>query len=297
MRRIIAETPPGQATGELVRQGGTSWSAAILLALVYMALVATMTVAAHPTLFGFVRHNSGTAIAASSGSSQPVSKPTPATQLKFGSWRPTSGTTSRGTKYCAVGAAVENDNMGQNVFVKGYAGRDSITVDLYKDSWNFRSGSEVPVVLDVRTQEGTGLQETLSAYADGRILDVEVPLASAGNFLMDLAASGLRVIFPSGTDVRWILSDAGADDAVGNMLPCLDSISSTGQDARAMIVRTETLNDICRGGSGSDADTQKACRAREEPAEVLTAMGYCYGKDGQSESEYEWHHCGPGSLK
>lgn len=70
------------------------------------------------------------------------------------------------------------------------------------------------------------------------------------------------------------------------------------QDAetQALLADEAILNDRCRGGSGDDTDTWQACGARDYVGYLLSERGYCYGKDGQSGAEMEWHPCTEGSL-
>ncbi len=70
------------------------------------------------------------------------------------------------------------------------------------------------------------------------------------------------------------------------------------QDAetQALLADEAILNSRCRGGSGDDTDTWQACGARDYVGWLLSERGYCYGKDGQSGAEMEWHACTEGSL-
>ena len=70
------------------------------------------------------------------------------------------------------------------------------------------------------------------------------------------------------------------------------------QDAetQALLADEAILNGRCRGGSGDDTDTWQACGARDYVGWLLSERGYCYGKDGQSGAEMEWHPCTEGSL-
>lgn len=55
-------------------------------------------------------------------------------------------------------------------------------------------------------------------------------------------------------------------------------------------------NENCRGGSGDDPKTLKACGVRDTLARQLEAAKWCYGKNGQSGYQYKWHRCGKGSI-
>ncbi|TGQ20027.1 MAG: hypothetical protein E5V67_01905 [Mesorhizobium sp.] len=63
-----------------------------------------------------------------------------------------------------------------------------------------------------------------------------------------------------------------------------------------LIRQWQVANENCRGGSGDDPQTEKACNARDALARRLEAAKWCYGKNGQSGYQYRWHRCGKGSI-
>lgn len=64
-----------------------------------------------------------------------------------------------------------------------------------------------------------------------------------------------------------------------------------------MIERWHEYNGLCRGGVGSEAETWKACEAREHTSLSLDAAGWCYGRDGEYGYQMEWHRCTRGSIR
>lgn len=58
-----------------------------------------------------------------------------------------------------------------------------------------------------------------------------------------------------------------------------------------------SLNSACRGGSGDDPRTQRACAERDRVVSALQRAGYCYGRRGQVGAQMSWHRCGPDSLR
>ena len=56
-------------------------------------------------------------------------------------------------------------------------------------------------------------------------------------------------------------------------------------------------NENCRGGSGDDFSTMKACDRRDAVARDLTALNWCYGRKMQPASKYEWHKCDKHSIR
>lgn len=65
--------------------------------------------------------------------------------------------------------------------------------------------------------------------------------------------------------------------------------------ARA-VKAVQGLEEQCRGGSGDDPSTMKACDARDAATNRMIATGVCWGKDGQYEAEYTYHLCERGSI-
>lgn len=69
------------------------------------------------------------------------------------------------------------------------------------------------------------------------------------------------------------------------------------QSADELIASYRALNSACRGGSGDDPRTQKACAERGRAVTGLQQAGYCYGQRGQVGAQMNWHRCGPDSLR
>lgn len=64
-----------------------------------------------------------------------------------------------------------------------------------------------------------------------------------------------------------------------------------------LIASFRSLNSACRGGSGDDPRTQRACAERDRVASALQQAGYCYGRRGEVGAQMIWHRCGPDSLR
>jgi len=56
-------------------------------------------------------------------------------------------------------------------------------------------------------------------------------------------------------------------------------------------------NSLCRGGSGDDTETLKACDRREAVGRLLDNVGWCYGRHGEYGYQMEWHACGRDSNR
>jgi hypothetical protein len=68
--------------------------------------------------------------------------------------------------------------------------------------------------------------------------------------------------------------------------------------AKASIAQWKALNSQCRGGSGDDPATQRACDQRDALTRQLAETGWCFGrKDDPDAAAYQWHRCTPYSLR
>lgn len=59
----------------------------------------------------------------------------------------------------------------------------------------------------------------------------------------------------------------------------------------SLIQQVESLNSQCRGGSGDNPATIKACEKRDKLVDVLKSKGWCWGHEGQAGFEREWEKC------
>lgn len=58
-----------------------------------------------------------------------------------------------------------------------------------------------------------------------------------------------------------------------------------------LIRREEAANDRCRGGSGDNPATHRACSQRDGLVEQLEKLGWCYGHEGQVMADRKWEPC------
>lgn len=63
------------------------------------------------------------------------------------------------------------------------------------------------------------------------------------------------------------------------------------KDVTLLIAQAETLNDRCRGGSGDDPATEKACGERDVIFRKIKAKNWCWGHDGQVGADRTWERC------
>lgn len=85
--------------------------------------------------------------------------------------------------------------------------------------------------------------------------------------------------------VRWILAWV----LIGISAVAASAVQEPKQSVSQLIEQWEELNENCRGGSGDDPDTMKACDQRTGVSDRLEAMGYCY--NGETTASSEWNRC------
>lgn len=76
------------------------------------------------------------------------------------------------------------------------------------------------------------------------------------------------------------------------------AVRHTSLENNPAVLAWRSLDSKCRGDlAGDDPQSGRVCAQRAQAAKQLAKQGICYGKKGQLEGEYEWHKCGPGSLR
>ncbi|RWX40272.1 hypothetical protein E0H93_32180 [Rhizobium leguminosarum bv. viciae] len=58
-----------------------------------------------------------------------------------------------------------------------------------------------------------------------------------------------------------------------------------------LISQWEHENGTCRGSSGDNPETWKACERREAIGAKLDKVGWCYGRKGEAGYQHQWHAC------
>jgi len=59
----------------------------------------------------------------------------------------------------------------------------------------------------------------------------------------------------------------------------------------------DVLNDKCRGGSGDDPNTMRACEIRDGVITKIKELGWCWGHEGQAGYEKDWEPCPKSEAK
>lgn len=75
------------------------------------------------------------------------------------------------------------------------------------------------------------------------------------------------------------------------VVPLVSQAAEPPKDVASLIAKEEQLNDKCRGGSGDDQATMKACEERDEIFKQIREKNWCWGKNGQFEYQKKWQKC------
>jgi hypothetical protein len=158
---------------------------------------------------------------------------------------------------------------------------------------------------DFKFEVGQGMAGTITGVFRTLVI---VPLPSGDAIvapqseMMDIEADcrsrqyrvqGTTVTDPNG----FYTGDLGAEDFARRVLPgspmetVLRMICATPKPPQDLINQEEALNEKCRGGSGDNPKTLKACDARDALLGQIEAKGWCYGHAGQAGYERDWEQC------
>ena len=107
--------------------------------------------------------------------------------------------------------------------------------------------------------------------------------------LGDMPDSGFTVSYQNGERNTF-----PSDPLVAKLIGSCRSIF--GKTETALINIWYDAEDICRGAY-DDAPTAAACLKRNDLTRKLGRLNMCYGRDGEYGYQYQWHRCGPGSMK
>ena len=80
-------------------------------------------------------------------------------------------------------------------------------------------------------------------------------------------------------------------------MACSGSASAQSPEATQAMRRWDDANGRCRGGSGDNPATMKACDERESLYQAAVRLGWCYGRANEYGYQNRWHRCGPGSIR
>ncbi|MFZ6638529.1 hypothetical protein ACO0LL_02250 [Undibacterium sp. TC4M20W] len=98
---------------------------------------------------------------------------------RYSPWEFFSDKTTAGTPVCGMWSASLDKNNVRNASVKQLANRDQMSLTLFNDRWNFKQGTSIDITIDFMDNQPI----KLPAYADGKILDIDVPKQITHTFL------------------------------------------------------------------------------------------------------------------
>lgn len=97
----------------------------------------------------------------------------------YSAWEFFSNKTSKGTPVCGVFSASTDKTNARNVGVKSLANREVLSVTLFNDRWNYKATNKLPVSVDF----GDNQALRVDGYAEGRVVDIEIPEQHTGSFI------------------------------------------------------------------------------------------------------------------
>lgn len=135
----------------------------------------------------------------------------------FNKWTFDQGRTSKNTPVCSLLTAASSGATAKNMVIKQLAGHDSLSVTLYKDSWNIPQGKSIPIFIDFMDDQPLAID----AYGDGKIVDIALPPEATSVFLGLLADSKtFRIGFKSGSEQPWAASLKGIKPPLKKFVDC-----------------------------------------------------------------------------
>ncbi len=105
--------------------------------------------------------------------------PAPKGSGGYSDWSFFNDKTSKGTAVCGIFTASTDKTNVRNASVKQFANREALSVTLFNDKWSFKENWKMPVVLDFAVNQPL----KLDAYANDKIVDIEIPTQIISTFL------------------------------------------------------------------------------------------------------------------
>lgn len=126
--------------------------------------------------------------------------PVPKSSGGYSDWSFFNDTTSKGTPVCGIFTASTDKTNIRNASVKALANRETLSVTLFNDKWNFRENWRLPVVLDFSDNQPL----KLDAYANDKVVDIEIPTQIISSFLLLMnEGKAIRFKVGSASQVFW----------------------------------------------------------------------------------------------
>lgn len=138
-------------------------------------------------------------------------------RAQINKWAFFKGATPNGTPICGLAATPTKGESVKNVSIKAFGGQNNLSITMFKDSWSIPRGKSISTSIDF--MDGQPL--VISAYGDGKIVDVQMPSDSTVTLLGRLSSSStMRLSFPNGSEPEWRISLAGVKPLLKKFVEC-----------------------------------------------------------------------------
>jgi len=118
-----------------------------------------------------------------------------------------------------------------------------------------------------------------------------VDLPSKGNNIFTTIWKYSKYVVPVLAIALLFLNHTENGNEVIKYLKANHTTNSSSQNVETLIATEIKLDALCRGGSGDDPKTFKACEARQDISKKLNKLGWCYGKNNEASYLWSWHKC------
>lgn len=165
------------------------------------------------------------------------SVPAPKGSDGYSDWSFFNDTTSKGTPICGIFTASTDKTNMRNASVKQLANREVLSVTLFNDKWSFKENWKLPVVLDFADNEPL----KLDAYANDKVVDIEIPAQIISTFLgLMTERKAIRFKVGSGSQVFWSIPLHGMKGSIKQLVECSITLRKTSK-AISITSRKEDL--------------------------------------------------------
>ena len=135
----------------------------------------------------------------------------------YSDWSFFNDTTSKGTPVCGIFTASTDKTNVRNASVKQLANREVLSVTLFNDKWSFKENWKLPVVIDFADNQPL----KLDAYANDKVVDIEIPTQIISNFLLLMTEEkSIRFKVGPGNQVFWSIPLHGMEWPIKQLVEC-----------------------------------------------------------------------------
>lgn len=149
--------------------------------------------------------------------------------------------------------------------------------------------------------QGNRYQAIATVVLDGKNHDVPLNVLVDGKKVAWQSDSGAFAFVAQAmmqkalADLQTKAAAAQADiEKAAAQIPAADAAIVIPESIKALTSQWQTLNESCRGGSGDNPATQKACDQRETVYTQIRAANWCWGHKDDDGASRTWVQCAPG---